>query len=118
MSSSYPIGFGTPASVLTGGQTFSTEATDINSGFGAVTPPPNTTAVPMPAVTSIPSICGPNGFNDAQAGSGSQNIITDPNQTGVTTPGMTTYGGGALANPGSIPGGQNPAAGYTTGDAL
>lgn len=93
------VGFGTPSSVLTGGQTFSQENTDINSGFGAVTPPPATSPVGTAPATSDPTLSGPSGFN--LPGAAAQNIVTDPNLAGVTTPGMTTYGPDSLKNPNS-----------------
>lgn len=107
---SNPVGFGAPCNVLTGGQTFSTADTDINSGFGAVTPPPVNTPVGTGPATSDPTMVGPSGFN--LPGSAAQNIVTDPNLAGINTPGMTTYGPDSLKNPNS---GYYP---LTTGDAL
>ena len=93
------VGFGTPSNVLTGGQTFSTENTDINSGFGAVTPPPSSSPVGLNAATSDPTMGGPSGFN--LPGSAAQNIVTDPNVACITSRGMTTYGPDSLKNPNS-----------------
>lgn len=91
------IGFGKPASVLCGGMDYSTEANDLNGGFDRVTPPDASTGVPLPPSTAIPSLAGPNGF--LLPGQAAQNIITDPNVVGVSTPGMMTYGPDSLANP-------------------
>lgn len=94
--------FLSPAQSLAGGTTPRTSADNLNGGFGAVTPPDTTTGVPLPPSTQVPSLAGPGGFNAAN-GASTQNIITDPNATGLSTPGMTTYGPNPLSNPSVTP---------------
>lgn len=87
--------FSAPGAALGIGM-FRDTADDLNGGFERVTPPPATTGVPFPAPTSAGEL---NSGGFLSPGFAAQNIITDPNQMGLMTPGGTTYGPDSLADP-------------------